>query len=190
MRQYRKTVRHFNEPGHAHFLTFSCYNSFPLLNRERSRKWFTESILQAKSQPKFALWAYVVMPDHAHLIVYPLTAEYDIALFLKSTKQSAARKAKHYLQKNNGVWLKKLTTARGNREVFRFWQAGPGYDRNIKSDDELFEKIDYIHTNPFRKGLVADPQDWKWSSARWFAGARDVPLQMDEINLSAKTRTN
>ena len=39
--------------------------------------------------------------------------------------------------------------------------------------------IDYIHNNPFRRGLVDHPTDWPWSSARFYAGEKDVPLVMD-----------
>ena len=40
--------------------------------------------------------------------------------------------------------------------------------------------IEYLHANPVRRGLVAKAEDWEWSSARWFAGQRRVPLRMDE----------
>ena len=40
----RKKIRHFDEPGHAHFLTFSCYGRLPLLSKDRSRVWLIEAI--------------------------------------------------------------------------------------------------------------------------------------------------
>ena len=40
--------------------------------------------------------------------------------------------------------------------------------------------IEYLHANPVRRGLVAKAEDWEWSSARWLAGQRRVPLRMDE----------
>ena len=48
--------------------------------------------------------------------------------------------------------------------------------------------IDYIHTNPVRRGLVARVEDWEWSSARWYAGLRPVKLQMDEGVLTELAR--
>ncbi|TLD41748.1 MAG: hypothetical protein JETT_1973 [Candidatus Jettenia ecosi] len=71
----------------------------------------------------------------------------------------------------------------GSREVFGFWQAGPGYDRNIASKDDLFEKIHYMHRNSVRRGLILNPQEWKWSSAGWYAGEREVVLAVDKMNL-------
>jgi hypothetical protein len=39
--------------------------------------------------------------------------------------------------------------------------------------------IDPMHLNPVRRGLVERPEDWEWSSARWYAGIRPVPLEID-----------
>ena len=182
--QKRKTVQHFNDPGHAHFLTFSCYRYFPLLSRERTRRWFIQAMEGAREKHNFALLAYVIMPEHVHLIVFPLLPVYDVALFLKAIKQSVARRAKHFLHHHNRVWLERLTVQRGNRKVFRFWQTGPGYDRNIHSKDELFEKISYIHNNPVRRGLVSAPEEWKWSSASWYSGERNVELPVNDCIFS------
>jgi len=61
---------------------------------------------------------------------------------------------------------------------FRFWQEGPGYDRNIRKDDTLRAAIDYIHRNPVRRGLVGGPSDWKWSSWHAYEGrAADAPIR-------------
>lgn len=67
----------------------------------------------------------------------------------------------------NGRILNRLTDSRG---CVRFWQRGGGYDRNIVTDHKLVEKIHYIHNNPVQRGLVDQPTDWKWSSARFYEG--------------------
>ncbi|HHT9124681.1 MAG TPA: REP-associated tyrosine transposase [Candidatus Brocadiia bacterium] len=182
--QRRKTIHHYNIPCHAHFLTFSCYQELLLLSQERTRHWLIEAIIEAKEKYKYALWAYVIMPEHVHLLVYPLVQTYNISSFLKTLKQSVARKAKYYLQENNPSWLDKLSVKHGARKVFRFWQAEPGYDRNINSENELFEKIHYVHNNPVKRGLVSTPQEWKWSSASWYNGEKDVVLAIDDFSFS------
>ena len=144
-----------------------------------------EAIIKAKEKYKYALWAYVIMPEHVHLLVYPMIEKYNISSFLKTLKQSVARKAKYYLNENNPAWLNKLTVKRGQKNVFRFWQTGPGYDRNINSEDELFEKIIYIHNNPVKRELVTEPQQWKWSSAGWYEGERDVILPINDLEVSS-----
>jgi putative transposase len=186
MPHQQRTIQHYNDPGHVHFLTFSCYQKLPLLNRNRTRHWLIEALINAKQKHKYGLWAYVIMPEHVHLIVLPLSPQYDISLFLKSLKQAVSRKAKHYLQLHDTTWLERLTVRRGSKFVFRFWQSGPGYDRNIHSEAELLEKTNYIHNNPVKRGLVKTAEEWEWSSAPWYLGKEHVHLPMDDHTFSER----
>jgi putative transposase len=52
--------------------------------------------------------------------------------------------------------------------TFRYWQEGPGYDRNLIRRSTILADIDYLHHNPVRRGLVPKAVDWKWSSARFY----------------------
>jgi putative transposase len=97
----RKKVHHFNLPGQAHELTFSCYRRLPLLSRDRTRRWLIESIQNARKTRGFALLAFVIMPEHVHIIVYPFDQTYDVAWFLKSIKQSVSRNAHAWLRKHD-----------------------------------------------------------------------------------------
>jgi len=54
----------------------------------------------------------------------------------------------------------------GGKTVFRFWQAGGGFDINLWSAKAIHSSIKYIEANPVRKELVEQPEDWKWSSAK------------------------
>jgi putative transposase len=73
------------------------------------------------------------------------------------------------LAERNPLLSRLIVTERPGKQVFRFWQEGPGYDRNLSSPKTVLAAIDYIHLNPVRRGLVARAIDWKWSSARWYA---------------------
>ena len=61
----------------------------------------------------------------------------------------------------------------------RFWLRGGGYDRNLRSVSDVHEKIQYIHANPVRRGLVVNPEDWLWSSARAWLCNVDEPIGID-----------
>jgi putative transposase len=77
----------YNIPGHAHELTFSCYRRFPFLKADRCCRWLAEAINEARQQQSFWLWAFVFMPDHVHLIVYPHAPEYEMDRILEAIKQ-------------------------------------------------------------------------------------------------------
>jgi putative transposase len=74
-----------------------------------------------------------------------------------------------------------LAKGKKGGEVFRFWQPGGGYDRNITDKDTLVRMIDYIHENPVRKGLVTDPLDWKWSSLSQIVTGRCEITEVDTL---------
>jgi hypothetical protein len=67
-----------------------------------------------------------------------------------------------------------------SRRVFRFWQAGGGFDHNVFREKTVAAIVDYIHANPVRRSLVDQPTQWEWSSARFWDGCSNVPLRMDD----------
>jgi putative transposase len=65
--------------------------------------------------------------------------------------------------------IERLTVQeRPGKMAFRFWQEGPGYDRNLLSAKSVCDSMEYIHLNPVRRGLVKEASQWKWSSCRWY----------------------
>ncbi len=175
------TRRNRNVPGEAHELTFTCYHRYPFLTAERACQWLADAINEARVAQQFDLWAYVLMPDHAHMIVNPRERVYDIAVIRSAIKEAVSRQAFLYLREHNPEWLAKLTTTRGEKTERHFWQTGGGYDRNITLGETLLAMIEYIHANPVRKNLCVRPQDWRWSSAAWFYGMQEIPILVDRI---------
>jgi len=178
---HRKTRRAYDMPGHVHFLTCSCVNRWPLLSSDRSRSWCIDAIERARSRVGFELYAWVIMPEHLHLLVRPNDGVLMRSI-LTGIKQSVSRTAANWLRQHDPAWLERLTTRRrdGRAEV-RFWLPGGGYDRNIVELDTLRNTIDYIHANPVRRGLVHTPAEWEWSSARFYAGDHGEALTMDPL---------
>jgi putative transposase len=103
----------------------------------------------------------------------------EMSRFLQALKEPVARNAIAYLKVNAPEWLSRITVCEGKRTRHRFWQPGGGYDRNITQTGSLRGMIEYIHANPVRRGLAAEPEDWEWSSARWYAGMRHVKIELD-----------
>jgi putative transposase len=177
----QKTRRAFSEPGHAHFLTYSCSHRWPLLSRDRSRQWVCNALATTRDALDVALWAYVIMPEHVHVLLCPRQADYEMRRILVALKRPVSNAARRYLEQNkDDTWLQRLSVEYPSRLVFRFWQPGGGFDRNIFHEQSVPAVIDYIHNNPVRRGLVDTPTDWRWSSARFWQGYQDAPLGMDE----------
>jgi putative transposase len=181
MRTPRRHRININEAGHAHALTFSCYRRFTFLSAERTCAWLADAIEAAREAKQFAVWAYVFMPEHAHVVVFPHDPEHNVAMIRKVIKSPVAKQAIQFLKEHAPDWIPRITRNRGARIEHLFWQSGGGYDRNLTNPKTLLATIDYIHMNPVRRGLVERATDWKWSSAGWFAGEKKCPLVPDKI---------
>lgn len=170
---HRKLVKHYHEPGDVHELTFSCYQRRQLLTNDVWSTNLAESIDRANRRHKFGLLAYVFMPEHVHLLLVPLTPVVNLPRLLSDIKRSTSLKIKRHLIACQSPLLDQLTIQqRPGVLTFRFWQEGPGYDRNLNNPSTIEASIDYIHENPFRRGLCLRAVDWKWSSAGRLLGNR------------------
>ena len=173
-----KRCRRWDTAGQAHALTFSCYRSRPFLAQERMCQWLAEAIDAARRRHSFDLWAYVFMPEHVHLVVYPRREDYSISRILLAIKQPVSRRAIHYLKSHQPQELESMATGQQSRP-YHFWQKGGGYDRNITRVDTLVQTVKYIHHNPVRRGLVATPEQWRYSSAGAWEDDGVGPLTID-----------
>jgi putative transposase len=106
---HRKQVRRFHEPGDSHELTFSCYRRMPLLTNDVWRRMLSESIERATSGHGFRLAAFVFMPEHVHLLVYPTTRTPRIDLLLKAIKRPFSTRVKQRLVEARSSLLRTLT---------------------------------------------------------------------------------
>jgi putative transposase len=168
-------------PGHAHELTFTCYRRYPFLKSDRACTCLAEAIQEARVALDFALWAFVLMPEHTHLILYPRRAKYEMKDIVWAIKEPVGRRAIAHIESYAPEWLPRVTRRRGRRTERLFWQSGGGFDRNIAEPATLMTMIEYVHLNPVRRGLVARPSDWPWSSAGWYEGCDRCGLIPDPI---------
>ena len=166
---HRKRIKHYHDPGHCHELTFSTYRQLPLLTNDSWRNLLGEAIDRAIVRHGYQLTAFVFMPEHVHLLVFPSSDASTIDLLLRAIKRPFSFRIKRLLASENSPLVHRLTVRqRPGIETFRFWQEGPGYDRNLDQPATVLAAIDYFHLNPVRRGLVERAVDWPWSSARWY----------------------
>ena len=130
--------------GHQHFITFSCFRRQPNLNRAQARAVFERSLQWTRARYGLVVLAYVVMPEHVHLLVTEPRRE-TLAKAIQALKISVSRRQKER----------------------PFWQARY-YDFNVFTTRKQIEKIRYIHRNPVTRGLVLTPEEWAWSSYRYY----------------------
>ncbi len=174
-----KKCKRWNLPNQAHELTFSTYLNHSLLQHTTICDFLVESICKAKAYYPFSLWAYVFTPNHVHLLIYPREKNYSISKILGAVKRPTARKAIDWLKTHQPQVLKSLEAIEKSKKR-HFWQNGGGYDRNINNIDTLIHAVKYIHRNPVRKELVKSPQEWYYSSAAYWKGIDDGPININK----------
>ena len=180
----RKTCKRYNTPTNAHFITFSCFRRQPFLARDRSREWVLDALRKAREQHAFDLWAWVIMPEHVHLVIWPRAREYSISAILASIKKPVTNAALRHVRKHSPEFLERMRDAQPNGKCsYRFWQRGGGYDTNLWSATPLWDKIHYIHRNPVRRGLATTAEAWLWSSCQDFLELRVPPIPLDRHSI-------
>lgn len=164
--------RHTPPVGSTQLLTFSCQRRLPLLGSKRLRDAFTDHLGEARDFNGYELHAYVVMPEHVHLIV---TLRRSLAAVLRSVKQPFASRVIRRWTELDAPALKQITTPTGQRH---FWLRGGGHWKALEGLEACRLAARYLHENPVRRNLVASPTNWRWSSATWYENGKGR-IQMD-----------
>ena len=175
MAEYRRRLPHFHPDGEYLFVTWRLHGSLPVaqpdvvyatpghafaardrtlalsrgplwLSDTRVARLVAETIRDGEREMRFyESQAWVIMPNHVHLLILP---------------RVALPKITH--------WIKGRTARDANRLLCRrgqpFWQH-ESYDHWVRSQKELHRIARYIEENPVSAGLAATPDDWPWSSA-------------------------
>ena len=177
---YRRTRQSFDNPGEPHQLTFSCYKKRAFLSRDRTRMYFIDALQRARKKHRVHLWAYVIMPNHVHLLVFPTASNTTMDAFETTIKVSVSRRALAYVRANNPAGLRYMATGQSHTP-YRFWFDGGGYDQNVIALDAVKNMTEYIHNNPVRAGLCEYAEAWKWSSAQEWEkeGTGIIPVDRD-----------
>ena len=173
---FRRHRTRFETPGHVRFLTFSCYRRLALFQNDAIKTAFAEHLERCRASGAFSLFGCVIMPEYIHLLMRPNLPDHPVSAILRRLKEPFARQVIRRWRELEAPVLPRIVDSRGR---VRFWQRGGGYDRNIVSEDEYFEKLEYMHMNPITRGLVNGAVVWPWSSARWYGGDGRGIVQID-----------
>ena len=131
-------------------------------------------VLHASRQRSgFALCGYVLMPDHWHALIWPVQP-LTISQVLHDVKKVSALRLPQHRKSRGTVWQ------------HQFW------DRFVRHPGEFSERLEYMHHNPVRRGLVTSPGEWPWSSYNFLIGdaaeRAASPIAVDLVELPVDYR--
>jgi putative transposase len=161
-----KGLRRWYGGGDLHYITCSCYQRKPFLGLASSRDLFLKIFEEVRQKYEFPVVGYVVMPEHIHLLVGE-PGDGSIAVIMQVLKQRVSHQCLSRIR----------SPLAQNTAPPAFWLPR-SYDFNVFSKKKVTEKLDYIHWNPVKRGLVASPEQWRWSSYRYYALGEDGPVKI------------
>jgi putative transposase len=160
---------------HLHFITCSCYRRLPFLDTARCRDRFLSILEQVRQRYRFVVVGYVIMPEHIHLLL----TEPEVGT-PSTVMQVLKQRSAHALlpkQKRRNPRQRDLFAPQPQRRAF--WQAR-FYDFNLWTTKKRVEKLRYMHRNPVKRGLVETPEQWPWSSYRFYLLGEAGPVRVND----------
>jgi len=163
----------------AYYLTSVTHDRLPIFRTDEFKKVIVDALNEARTNHGILIFAYVIMPDHSHLLTDNAHEIKDVLRYLNGV--SAHRVVQHLKANGHESSLAKLRIAdRGNNHKHSVYEHHPNALR-ITGEDALMQKVNYIHSNPVRAGLAEHPDEYLYSSARiWHGRAMEnEPLETD-----------
>ena len=151
-------LKRYHGNRYLHFITSSCYGRSRYSVLLRRAMSFSAFLNGFGRRLRFVMIGYVVMPEHFHLLM----SEPE-----NGTPSEAMKRLKHQ------------TSFRLNHEGDHLWQHR-FYDFNVWTAKKRIEKLKYMHRNPVKRGLVENPEDWIWSSYRFYLLDEEGPVRINE----------
>ncbi len=178
--------RHYYGLNQLHYLTASTYHRARLFDSDRFREHFVRTLDQLRSGLDFKILGYVLMPEHFHLLIWPSERANPSQIVQRLKERTAIFILKNLRQNRQLPWCRKtldrltLPPTVHRHGPYRVWQRR-FYDLNVWSEKKRLEKLNYMHGNPVKRGLVTSPDQWLWSSFRFYYLEDTSLIAMDRL---------
>ena len=176
-----KRYKVHRELYNLYFSTSTIVDWLPVFTTDSYFSIIVNSLKYCQSQKGLNIVAYVIMPEHIHLVTSN-PEEGSLSDITRDLKRFTSKEITRQLERDNEVSLlnvlqKSAAKGRGNTE-YKVWQDG-FHPEAIYSETFLNQKVEYIHYNPVRRGLVSRPEEWRYSSARNYTSHDETIIEVD-----------
>jgi REP element-mobilizing transposase RayT len=166
-------------PEEIYFVTFTIVDWVDIFTRPAYKQLIVESLIYCQQQKGLEIYAYCLMSNHLHMLVsskHPAVLPDIIRDFKKHTNKQIIKLINDEPESRRDWMLYRFQyNARYNTRIqdYKVWQDGY---HGIACDNIyiLTQKLDYIHYNPVRAGIVAEPEHYLYSSAAAYAGQNGI----------------
>ena len=168
-----------NNQEQVYFLTFQVVGWVDIFTRKEYRDIMLDSFTYCRQEKALELFCYVTMSNHVHVMVRSKTGKLSDTIrdLKKHTSKQILRVALTSNLESRRNWLKVVFEyhAEYNRRVadMQLW-THENHAVELSSNEMLDTRMQYIHENPVRAGLVEKPEDYLYSSASNYAGLTNL----------------
>jgi REP element-mobilizing transposase RayT len=156
------------ETEYPYFMTCSIVGWLPVFTRPEAVQFVLDSWRHMQRERDFKLFGHVILENHLHLIA----SAPELPDVMQRFKSFTARQIINRLEAIGEQTLLEQLRAHKlwhkTESEYQVWQEG-NHPQQIQGDDMMWQKLEYIHANPSRRGYVDDPLHWRYSSARNYA---------------------
>lgn len=153
----------------AHFITATVVDWIDVFTRQRYNDIVIDSLKYCRRNKGMILYGYVIMSSHIHLIIQ--SSDGKLSDLVRDFKKFTAKNILESIQnepESRREWMlerfKKATETHSRNKKYQFWQYG-NHAEEIFSNSFLWSKLDYIHMNPVKAGIVEKAREYRYSSA-------------------------
>ena len=163
----------------CYYFTSVAHNRLPIFQTDKLKEIAANAFDEARKSADLFIFAYVIMPDHYHIITDGKRKPSDTIRYLNGI---SAKRILDHLKANAVASLEKLRMfEKKGGYKYSVWEHHP--DKFLITSESMFiQKRNYIHQNPVRAGLVEHPDDYLYSSSRIWnrRPLENEPLRMDK----------
>ena len=146
------------------FYTATCLNWQKLLEPEKHKQIVLDSLRFLVNDKRIWLYGYVIMPNHVH-ILWSKQSDWLNKNVQQHFSKFTAQQLKFSVL-NDGGKISNYSSTQNDRQ-YQFWERRP-YKATMYNREVFEQKLDYIHHNPVKAGLCDLPEDFAYSSARYY----------------------
>ncbi len=170
-----------------HFITFSIVEWIDALTRNEYKNIIVESLKYCIKLKGLKLNAWVLMSNHLHLII-SVSKNLIIGSILRDFKKFTSKRIFNAIKANakesRREWMMYMFERAGkrnsNNKDFQFWNQD-NHPIELSTPLMLKQRLDYLHENPVRAGIVFEPQDYVYSSAIDYYTKRKGMIEIEHL---------
>ncbi len=164
-----------------YFLTISIVEMIPIFTNSEYMNIIIENFKFYQKNQQLKIYSYVIMDNHLHIIT---SHKNNLIQKIQNFKSFTAKEILKQLQTDKRKLilniLKQFKKDYKTESSYQLWQEG-NFPKQIQNIEMFNQKVEYIHYNPVRRGLVSNELHWVYSSAKNFAGL-EVNFEVDKLD--------